>query len=223
MKRKLILVAVLLGIAVCSFGIYKSNTFSNKKTVEFHESNDITNSKEKKKNKEDLSKEVKEEENVSVEETKKEEVVPKQEEKQQPKQSQNNNNNTKPKQEVKTNNNSNQNNNTQNNTNTIVNHNNSESGVVDASGNSVTENNVKTVDNEPWVKAGVSKEDYYNKPVNSWMRVDYSIERGECVNASDCEAKCLADADARSFTENLSCIEVMTYSGKYLGEMLKKN
>ena len=77
------------------------------------------------------------------------------------------------------------------------------------------------VDNEPWVKTGVSKEDYYTKPVNSWMRVDYQI--GTCGSISSCESICLEKAKELSFTENLSCVQVYTYSGDYLGEMLKKN
>lgn len=94
-------------------------------------------------------------------------------------------------------------------------------GVVDPEGNNKTIDTVKSVDSEPWVKAGVSKDDYYNKPVYSWARIDYPVS--QCKSLKECESLCMKDAEPLSYTENVSCIEIYTYSGTYLGEMLKKH
>lgn len=94
-------------------------------------------------------------------------------------------------------------------------------GVVDPEGNNKTIDTVKSIDSEPWVKAGVSKDDYYNKPVYSWARIDYPVS--QCKSLKECESLCMKDAEPLSYTENVSCIEIYTYSGTYLGEMLKKH
>lgn len=94
-------------------------------------------------------------------------------------------------------------------------------GVVDPEGNNRTIDTVKSVDSEPWVKAGVSKDDYYNKPVYSWARIDYPVS--QCKSLKECESLCMKDAEPLSYTENVSCIEIYTYSGTYLGEMLKEH
>ncbi len=96
-----------------------------------------------------------------------------------------------------------------------------ESGVIDPNGKSIETENTKTIEPEPWTKIGLSKEDYYSKPVHSWMRVDYPVS--SCENISKCESLCLNDAEELAYTENVSCIQVYTYSGSYLGEMLKRN
>jgi hypothetical protein len=96
-----------------------------------------------------------------------------------------------------------------------------ESGTVDSSGNLVKEEQVKTVVKEPWEKLGISKEEYENKPMYSWMRVDYSVS--SCGSVQNCESQCMTDSEELSYTENVSCIEVYSHSGKYLGEMLKRN
>lgn len=95
-----------------------------------------------------------------------------------------------------------------------------ESGVVDSNGNNIPEEHNVVVDKKPWEKAGVSEYDWYHKPVHSWMRVDYSVHT--CGSISNCEALCMNDAEELSYTENVSCIQVYTYSGSYLGEMLKR-
>lgn len=99
--------------------------------------------------------------------------------------------------------------------------NNSESGVVDPAGNNqpIEENYV--VDKTPWEKAGVSEYDWYHKPVHNWMRVDYNVS--SCGSVSNCESVCMKVAEELAYTENVSCIQVYTYSGNYLGEMLKKD
>ena len=207
MKRKIIIIIVSLIICISASILIINNIFSDNSKPEIHDN--INKIEEVKENQEELKEENKEQ-TKNNDDSNKQEIIPeKQEEKQQSTKTTNDTSNNNQKS-------------TTNNTPSQTQHNN-ESGVVDSSGNSVSENNQITIDNEPWVKAGVSKEDYYTKPVHSWMRVDYSIENGDCNGVSDCEAKCLKDAEERSFTENLSCIQVMTYSGKYIGEMLKKD
>lgn len=99
--------------------------------------------------------------------------------------------------------------------------NNNDSGVVDQNGTAVQEEKIVVIKNEPWEQAGVSEYDWYHKPVYSWMRVDYPIS--SCGSVSNCESLCMKDAEELSYTENVSCIQVHTYSGKYLGEMLKRD
>ena len=57
----------------------------------------------------------------------------------------------------------------------------------------------------------MSEYDYYHKPMWSWARIDYS-SRDECVEAGN------------KLTEQgigFSCMEVNSYAGTYLGEMLR--
>lgn len=93
-------------------------------------------------------------------------------------------------------------------------------GVVDPDGNNKTIDTVKSVDSEPWVKAGVSKDDYYNKPVYPWARIDYPVS--QCKSLAECESLCMKDAEPLAYTEDVSCVQIYTYSGTYLGEMLKR-
>ena len=95
-----------------------------------------------------------------------------------------------------------------------------ESGVVDSSGNAVKEEQVKTVVKQPWEQIGISEYDWYHKPVYNWMRIDYDVS--SCGSKANCEALCMSDAEELAFTENVSCIQVYSHSGAYLGEMLKK-
>ena len=83
------------------------------------------------------------------------------------------------------------------------------------------EESKKTIVKEPWEQLGISKEDYENKPLYSWMRVDYNVSN--CGSVNNCEALCMNDSEELSYTENVSCIQVYSHSGKYLGEMLKRN
>ena len=94
-------------------------------------------------------------------------------------------------------------------------------GIVDSSGNNKPIENVTTIDDEPWVKAGVSKDDYFTKPVYPWATIDYEVSK--CKSLEECEALCMKDAEKLAFTEDVSCIQIYSYSGKYLGEMLQKH
>lgn len=94
-------------------------------------------------------------------------------------------------------------------------------GVIDSQGNNQAIENKKIVDKEPWEKLGISKNDYYSKPSYSWARVDYPISK--CSSIENCESLCMKDAEELAYTENVSCIQIFTYSGTYLGEMLKRD
>ena len=69
------------------------------------------------------------------------------------------------------------------------------------------------VKKKPWEEAGVSEYDWYHKPVYNWMRVDYPVSN--CGSVSSCESQCMKDAEELAFTENVSCIQVHTFSGSY--------
>ncbi len=97
----------------------------------------------------------------------------------------------------------------------------SESGVVDQNGNNKEEEKVIVIKKQPWEELGVSEYDWYHKPVHYWMRVDYNVS--SCSSVSNCESLCIKDAEELAYTENVSCIQVYTYSGSYLGEMLKRD
>lgn len=95
-----------------------------------------------------------------------------------------------------------------------------ESGVIAPNNTSKPTENSVTVEDKPWDLLGITKDDYYNKPVYNWARVDYPVS--SCGSVSNCESLCMKDAEELAFTENVSCIQIYTYSGKYLGEMLSR-
>ena len=95
------------------------------------------------------------------------------------------------------------------------------SGVVDSNGNNQSVENVTSINPEPWITLGISKEDYYTKPSNPWARVDYKLE--EYGSLANCEAECLKKSNELAFTEITSCVQVYSHSGDYLGEMLQRH
>jgi len=83
-----------------------------------------------------------------------------------------------------------------------------------------TQNNKQSVETKTaWEELGISEYDYYHKPMWSWARIDYSVETyGSYEKAHQ------ACIDAGSSLENIisfSCSSINSYSGDYLGEMLK--
>lgn len=91
------------------------------------------------------------------------------------------------------------------------------------------ENNSTQIENDstsqvekqsPWDDLGITEYEYYNKPMWSWARVDYSIKeygtqestQEACINVGNN----MLD-DILSF----SCTSINSYSGDYLGEMLR--
>ena len=91
------------------------------------------------------------------------------------------------------------------------------------------ENNSTQVENDstaqvekqtPWDELGITEYDYYNKPMWSWARVDYSIKEYKTQELA--QQKCIEDGN-NMLDEILSfsCTTINSYSGDYLGEMLR--
>lgn len=70
-----------------------------------------------------------------------------------------------------------------------------------------------------WENLGISEYDYYNSPMWSWARVDFSIK-----NYGNFEQTHQACIDAGNNMEDIvsfSCTNINSYSGDYLGDMLR--
>lgn len=91
------------------------------------------------------------------------------------------------------------------------------------------ENNSTQVENDstaqvekqtPWDELGITEYDYYNKPMWSWARVDHSIKEYKTQELA--QQKCIEDGN-NMLDEILSfsCTTINSYSGDYLGEMLR--
>lgn len=68
-----------------------------------------------------------------------------------------------------------------------------------------------------WDELGITENEYYNSPAWSWARVDFAIEKHgsqeKCLNA------CIEYGESTGM--GYSCSTINSYSGRYLGEMLK--
>lgn len=68
-----------------------------------------------------------------------------------------------------------------------------------------------------WDELGITENEYYNYPAWSWARVDFAIEKygsqEKCLNA------CIEYGESTGM--GYSCSTINSYSGRYLGEMLK--
>ncbi len=78
----------------------------------------------------------------------------------------------------------------------------------------------QTTSKTAWEELGMSEEDYYNKPMWSWARIDFSINEYKTENKTKeaCESK-----GNEYFEQGLgySCTSIYSNAGTYLGEMLK--
>lgn len=70
-----------------------------------------------------------------------------------------------------------------------------------------------------WEKMGMSEEDYNNKPMWSWGRLDFKIE--EYGSLEETELAC--QISGKNSNKAFSCTRINSASGRYLGEMLKIN
>ena len=70
-----------------------------------------------------------------------------------------------------------------------------------------------------WEKLGISEYDYYHKPMWSWARVDYSIE--DYKNFEQTHQACIDAGNNMEDIISFSCTNINSYSGAYLGDMLK--
>lgn len=85
------------------------------------------------------------------------------------------------------------------------------------------QNNTKDETNEiqkAWDELGITEDEYYNKPMWSWARIDYSINEYKTYEKT--REACMKKGE-ELFQEGYgySCTSINSYSGKYLGEMLK--
>lgn len=79
---------------------------------------------------------------------------------------------------------------------------------------------IKEENNNLWDDLGITEYDYYNKPMWSWARVDYSINDYGTVSAT--QQACIDTGnDMMDEILSYSCTSINSYSGKYLGEMLR--
>ena len=71
-----------------------------------------------------------------------------------------------------------------------------------------------------WEELGITEYDYYNKPMWSWARVDFSIKDYKTYEKT--REACIAKGE-EYFEQGLgySCTSINSYSGDYLGEMIK--
>lgn len=71
-----------------------------------------------------------------------------------------------------------------------------------------------------WEELGISEYDYYHKPMWSWGRVDFSIETYKTYEKT--REACISKGE-EYFEQGLgySCTSINSYSGDYLGEMIK--
>ncbi len=73
-----------------------------------------------------------------------------------------------------------------------------------------------------WETYGMSEYDYYNKPMWSWARVDFSVN--DYGNETAAHQACIDAGHLKSENEDIisfSCVGINSTSGNYLGEMLK--
>lgn len=84
------------------------------------------------------------------------------------------------------------------------------------------ENTTLEVENA-WDSLGITEYDYYHKPIWNWARVDYSIE--EYKTQENARNACIDEGNRLTKGEHIksgfSCLNVLSYSGDYLGEMLQ--
>ena len=70
-----------------------------------------------------------------------------------------------------------------------------------------------------WEKLGISEYDYYNSPMWSWARVDYSVKTYGSMEAT--HQACVDAGNKLEDITSFTCNNINSYSGDYLGEMLK--
>lgn len=77
------------------------------------------------------------------------------------------------------------------------------------------------VEKKPWEDLGISENDYYNKPMWNWMTVEFDVNTYGSQSAA--ESACRDSGNKKAEAEGLgfSCTNVLSYSGKYLGEHIK--
>lgn len=70
-----------------------------------------------------------------------------------------------------------------------------------------------------WESLGISEYDYYHKPMWTWARVDYKIE--DYGNYDSTHQACIDAGNQLEDIISFSCTNINSYSGAYLGDMLR--
>ncbi len=70
-----------------------------------------------------------------------------------------------------------------------------------------------------WESLGISEYDYYNKPMWSWARIDYSVKT--YGNFEQTHQACIDAGNSMEDIVSFSCTNINSYSGDYLGDMLR--
>ena len=70
-----------------------------------------------------------------------------------------------------------------------------------------------------WENLGISEYDYYHKPMWSWARVDYKVE--DYGSLEKAHQACIDAGNKIEDSISFSCTNINSYSGDYLGDMLK--
>lgn len=72
-------------------------------------------------------------------------------------------------------------------------------------------------ENNIWDELGITEDEYYNSPAWKWAKVDFHIDKygsqENCLNA------CIEYGESTGM--GYSCSTINSYSGRYLGEMIK--
>ena len=71
----------------------------------------------------------------------------------------------------------------------------------------------------PWESLGISEYDYYNKPMWSWARIDYSVKVYGTLEQT--HQACIDAGNELDDIISFSCDNINSYSGDYLGDMLR--
>ena len=85
------------------------------------------------------------------------------------------------------------------------------------------DNNTSVVEKTEWEKLGISEYEFYNSPAWNWQNVDFGInltDDKKCNNETECLTKCqnYGEEYIKTHSGGYRCTNVLSYSGKYLGE-----
>lgn len=72
--------------------------------------------------------------------------------------------------------------------------------------------------NNPWDDLNITEYEYYNKPAQSWKKVDFSVKSYGTRTATESACRQYGDEYIKTNTGVYWCISVESYSGDYLGE-----
>lgn len=105
--------------------------------------------------------------------------------------------------------------------NTDINSNVVEEKEIENNSTQVENNSTSRVEKQtPWDDLGITEYDYYNKPMWSWARVDYPIKEYKTYELA--QKACIEDGNnMMDEILSFSCTSINSYSGDYLGEMLR--